>query len=263
MAQLEARASEPPRKIVALPDLRQSAAASAVTFGRACPGRGHALMARLAYEPITHLLQDDVDAARHSVEQSKRRGEQMLESSTFRYILMLTEARIERYAGRGMASWGRFLHHGPAIARSLMMSRQPIRLFVLPDRATSALLAARELVGARRLGLEAAALADIRRVRWDSADWGKALIEPAAAGLAAARGRKLSAIRQLEQAERELDSLGMLAMAHVCRFRRGELVGDGVGDQLCDEAVASLRTRGIGAPERMAGLLAAPTIGWR
>jgi tetratricopeptide (TPR) repeat protein len=220
------------------------------------------LMLRAAFEPILHLFGGNLDAARRAYADLEREHAGPLSTSTYRYTLVLTQSRIERFAGRGRPAWAPFEQHGAAVRRSLMLTKQPFRIFMAHDRALAALQVAHEDRSARRRFLRIAR-AQARVLQREGTRWSRAMATPIEASLAAAAGDLESAIAALHRGERLFTEAGMTVYAACARRRRGELLGASTGAELLAEADAVMQARDVADPRRLTDMFTPPVTGWR
>ncbi len=220
------------------------------------------LMLRAAFEPILHLFAGDLVAARRAYAALEREHAGPLGTSTYRYTLVLTQSRVERYAGLGRPSWEPFDRHGAAVRRSLMLTKQPFRIFMAHDRALAALQVAHEEPSARRRFLRVAR-AQARTLQDERTRWSRAMAAPIEASIAAAAGDLEAALTALQRGERLFTEAGMTVYAACVRRRRGELVGATVGAQLIAEADAVMHERDVADPRRLTDMFTSPVVGWR
>ncbi|MCH9682185.1 MAG: hypothetical protein K0V04_12175, partial [Deltaproteobacteria bacterium] len=221
-----------------------------------------ALMLRVSYGPIEFLAADAVEDARAELDECRELWPDQLSRSTFLYVEVLTHSRIERYAGRGEASWKAFVDRWDAIDRSLMLSRSPFRVFMLHDKACAAAVAAHQADGARRAARLREATELVDKLCREPGPWGAAMAGPIEASLHVARGEPEEARALLTRTIAAFEPLGMELYAHATRRRHGEL-GDSPEDHAqVVEADAAMRAEGVVDPERMAGMLVPPVQGW-
>jgi hypothetical protein len=217
------------------------------------------LMLRGAYEPLTLLFEDRIDDARAVVTSVERGWPEAIETSTYRYVLALTRSRIERYCGNGVASLAAIDEQLRPIERSLMLTKQPLRIFMSHDRGCAALAAAFCEQGRARARALSTGRAEADRLLAEPTPWGRAMGLPLVASIEAAAGRVDLATRTLDAAERAFLEQGMRAYAIVVALRRAELRG---ASRAVAEAAASLRELGTTAPDALARLLLPPVVGW-
>lgn len=217
------------------------------------------LMLRGAYEPLTLLFEDRIDDARAVVAAVERGWPEAIETATYRYVLALTRSRIERYCGNGVASLAAIDEQLRPIERSLMLTKQPLRIFMSHDRGCAALAAAFCEQGRARARALSTARSEADRLLAEPTPWGRAMALPLVAAIEAAGGRIEPALRTLDAAERAFLEQGMRAYAIVVALRRAELRG---ASRAAAEAAASLRELGTSAPEALARLLLPPVVGW-
>jgi hypothetical protein len=216
------------------------------------------IMLRAAYEPLVALANDRGDEARSGLADVSARWPEQLATSTFDYVLALTEARIERAAGAGAVAHACIERRFPAIRRSLMLTKQPFLVFMLHERGLTALLAASEATGAERRELVARARADARRLERERTRWADTMAAPLLAGAAALDGARDEARAGFVDAERNFVERGMLVHAAAMVRCRGLLDDDGPGLHLVARAEADMRAAGVVAPAAFARIIAPP-----
>ncbi|MCX4239288.1 serine/threonine-protein kinase [Paraliomyxa miuraensis] len=221
-----------------------------------------ALMLRVSHGPIEYLMVDDVQGARRELQECQDQWPDQLARATFLYVAVLSETRIERYAGRGEASWEPFERHYRAIERSLMLQRPPLRIFMLHDRGGAAMLAAQQSHGAARRRYLRLATKVAARLAREPGPWGVAMGAPIVAALRAAMGDLEAARTVLEHSVPAFEDLGMQLHARACARRLGELLGGDEGRARIEAADAAVASEGVVDPERMVGMLVPPVLGW-
>jgi len=219
------------------------------------------LMLRGSFEPILHLFDDDVPTARRVFADLCSRHAAPLRTATYRYVVMLTISRIERYDGRPRESWAAFKEHWASVRSSLMLTKQPFKIFSQHERGLSALALATTEEGRLRRRLLARARSDAGTLRRQGTRWSRAMALPLTASLAAQRGDREAALADALAAERAFVESAMPLYAGTMRIRRGECVGGDEGEQLIAEGRQALEDLGIAAPDRLANMLQ-PPIRW-
>ncbi|MBL4683341.1 MAG: AAA family ATPase, partial [Nannocystaceae bacterium] len=219
------------------------------------------LMLRASFQPLLHLFDDDLAAARGAFAALQAEHVASLGTATYRYARMMTLSRIERYAGRGGPAWDAFGEHWAAVRRSLMLTKQPFKIFSVHDRAVGALAAAAQSRGwsRRRLLLRARRDADV--LDGERTRWSRAMALPIVASLAAERGNRDDAARIARDAERAFAEGGMQLYRFCMRRRRGECIPGTAGEELIANADAELSGLGVVAPQSLANMLV-PAVRW-
>jgi tetratricopeptide (TPR) repeat protein len=221
-----------------------------------------ALMLRVSYGPIEYLAADDLEGARTELADCQVAWPDQLARSTFLYVAVLTDSRIARYAGDGAAAWLPFERWFRDIERSLMLERPPLRIFMLHDKGCAAALAAHGSHGDERTRFLRRAEGTARRLEREPGPWGAAMAAPIVAALQAADGSTAEARCMLEAGIAAFELLGMQLYAHAASRRLGELLGGEDGRARIERADTAMRAEGIASPERMAGMLVPPVLGW-
>ncbi|HET6584960.1 MAG TPA: hypothetical protein VFG69_16000, partial [Nannocystaceae bacterium] len=216
------------------------------------------IMLRAAYEPLVAAMHDRTDLARSGLADVRRRWPEQLATSTFDYVLALTEARIERYAGAGALAQQCLERRMPAIRRSFMLTKQPFLVFMLHERGLTALWAARETSGAARRRLLARARADAQRLLGERTRWAETMALPLVAGGLAAAGDRAGAIAAFVASERAFVERGMIVHAAAALRGRGLVEGGEAGAAIVRRAEALMTKAGVVAPASLARVLAPP-----
>ncbi|MEM9452557.1 MAG: protein kinase [Myxococcota bacterium] len=221
-----------------------------------------ALMLRVAFGPMPALAAGDLSHARAVLAECEADWPSQLKTSTYSYVLVLTQSRIERYARRPAAAWQAFEEHWPTIIRSLLLTKQPFRTFLLHDRACTALWLAQQSGPLRRLALIRQANANAKTLLEQGTRWATAVGLSVAAMVSQARGERERALEQALRAERGLQELGMRIYAACMKKRRGEIMGGSAGTSLIEHAEGELRRAGLVALDPMTDMLMPPARGW-
>ncbi|MCB9714653.1 MAG: protein kinase [Myxococcales bacterium] len=221
-----------------------------------------ALMLRVSYGPIEYLVVDDVAGARAELAECHAQWPDQLSRSTFLYAAVLAESRIERYADRGEAGWQALERHWAAIEGSLMLRRQPFRIFMSHDRGCAAALAAHQARGREREARLRVVAELAEQLMDERGPWGRAMAGPLQAARLAAAGRLDDARRCLELTQEGFASLGVELYVHAVGRRLGELLGGEAGRERIARADEAMRAEGIGEPARLAAMLVPPVLGW-
>jgi eukaryotic-like serine/threonine-protein kinase len=218
-----------------------------------------ALMIRVAYGPVQNLVEGRVEVAREELETCRRQWSLELSRPTFRYSLMLSQARVERYAGSHAECWTPFERHWPAVRRSLMLIKQPFRIFSLHDRGCSALTAARTRNDRSREFLLSRAKRDANALLRENVGWATSFAYSLFTAIRAAEHDLIAATREAFAAREAFERMQMAAYAAAMHLRLAELHG-WTRDR--EEAEARLRELGVVDPQCMADMLVPPVLGW-
>jgi tetratricopeptide (TPR) repeat protein len=222
-----------------------------------------ALMVRVAWGALPALLDDDAVSAREAIASCRARFPGELDTSTYRYVQLLADTRLDRYVGDGAAAWASCERHWPAVVRSLMLTKQPFRTFGRHERGLCALAAAHASPpGRERRARLAVARADTRTLARIGTRFARAMALPLECALAAAHRERSEAIDLCTASVRAFEEAGMRAYAAAMRHRSGEIVGGSHGDSTRARAAAELTDLGIAAPDRFCDLLVPPVAGW-
>jgi hypothetical protein len=220
------------------------------------------LMIGVAFEAVPALAAGDVKTARKIMAAHRQRWPGQLESSTYRYVSLLTDGRIERFDRCPDRAWAVYEAQWPAIRRSLMLTKQPFRVFLHHERACSALWAASVSRGRPRRKLLAVAERDAAKLRDEGTPWSEAMALTLGPALWIARGDRPRALETAADAQRALLERGMAVHAAAQGIRHGELLGGHEGDTLIEASIDAMRRRTITAPRPIADMLLPPVLGW-
>ncbi|MEM6995526.1 MAG: hypothetical protein AAF721_33760, partial [Myxococcota bacterium] len=219
------------------------------------------LMLRVSFEPLLLLMDDDVAGARRAFADLQREHEGPLSTATYRYSRMLTASRIERYASSGAPAWAPFGEHWSAVRRSLMLTKQPFKIFSLHDRALGALAGAHASQGTARRRLLSRARKDASSLLSEGTHWSRAMALPIQTS-SAAQGGDLGAAADLALAsERAFAESGYVLYRLSMLRRRGECTGGAEGQDLIAAADREMTALGVAAPARLADMLT-PPVQW-
>jgi hypothetical protein len=220
--------------------------------------RHAAVMLSGAYEVVVSLLaQDRLETARAQLARCVEDHGSSFDATTFRYVLLLSQVLIELYAGDGPAAWRRITEHFGPISRSLMLSKQPFRIWVTYARGRAALAAAQAGVDTKTT-LRAARKARTL-LHHEGAAWAEAFGLSLEGGLRAFDGDAPASREAFAAAAAGFESLAMHLHAAAARRRLGELEGGAAGHLLIQAADAAMAERGARNPGAVADALVAGT----
>jgi hypothetical protein len=204
---------------------------------------------------VAWLALDDPDEARRQVDlankQWSRDGFHLQH-----YYELLAHGQIDLYVGNGRAGLERTDRHWKALAGSLLLRVQNIRVEAQHLRARCALAEAQATGNARLLDVATKAARTIRRERMP---WAIAIALLVDASVAAVRNGA-GAADAFVAAEQALTAADMHLYAATARYRRGQLVGGEAGDALAATARDELVALGARNPERIADMIV-PGVG--
>ena len=220
------------------------------------------LMLRIANETMVRLADDRVDEGLVEIERLAQHWAVSLSTATYAFVVALARSRLLRYAGDGVAALVAIDERWRAIERSFMLTKQPLRIFMLHDRGCAALAAAQACTGKARSDALERARADARRLWDESTRWARAMALPLFASLHAADGEPARALQTTTQAERAFVEQGMPLHAASALRRRGELEGGALGVDIIATADAALAGHGVARPVAFARHLLPPVVGW-
>jgi hypothetical protein len=164
---------------------------------------------------------------------------------------LMGQLQIDLY-NRDGAAWKRITEQWPALARSLFLRVQVVRIFMLHLRARSALAAAAGAADPR--SFLRAAERDARRLEGEKMHWSGPLAQLIRAGVAARRGDTAGAGVLLENAVKGFDAADMGLFAATTRRRQGQLFGGNAGRDLIGQADSWMAGQQIKNPSRMTAM---------
>ncbi len=214
---------------------------------------------------LTWLAADDPEGARRDL--GEVMGQWSQQGFHVQHLTgLMAQVQIDLYRGDGPAAWKRITGQWPALAGSLFLRVQVVRIFMLHLRARAALAAATSPPsGAARpessKGVEAllrAAEKDARRIERERMAWAEPLARLVRAGVAAARRDRQAAIGLLAAAVTGLEAADMGLFASAARRRHGQLLAQLLageeGPILIGQADAWMTAQKIAHPARMAAM---------
>jgi eukaryotic-like serine/threonine-protein kinase len=201
------------------------------------------------------LALDNPDEARRQVELANRQWSR--EGFHLQhYYELLAHGQIDLYVGNGREGLDRTDQHWPALASSLLLRVQNIRIEAQHLRARCALAEAKATGNHRLLDIATKAA---RKIEHERMPWALALAQLINASVSALRGDK-GAAAALARAEQLLSAADMRLYAAATRYRRGQVIGGEAGDKLATEARVELEALGARNPERIADMIV-PGVG--
>ena len=202
---------------------------------------------------IVRLAADEPDRARDEVrrmiEPWSREGYHIQHNDQ-----LWAAVQIELYCGEGRAAWDLLTRHWPALARSLLLRVQFVRISMWNLRARAALTAAATADDPTLLLRSAAR--DARRLAREGVPWSVAHARLIQGLLAAAHGAHDEAAARLDEAAARFEAADMRLCAAAARSRRGGLPGRVADRALVADAHAWMADQAIGNPARMAAMYA-------
>jgi len=202
--------------------------------------------------PTIHwLAADDADGARAIVTFLMQRWS--VESFHIQHFKeMSSHVQIDLYQGRPEDAYARIEELWPALAASMNLRIQFVKIEALDLRARCAIALAGKSGDGRVL---AVAERDAKRIYGERMTWALPLAESIRAGLCAVRG-DLDASRALyESAVRNFEKAEMSLHAAAARRRLGEATGGDAGRELIMAADAWMVGQGVKRPERLTRVL--------
>ena len=163
--------------------------------------------------------------------------------------------KIDLYLGDGTKAYQYICSQWKALRRSLLLRVQHVRIYALDLRALAAIAAARS-DPLRRKALLKQAEADASSIAAEHAGWSDPIAALLRGLVAAARGDRTRAVRQLREAIRGFDETSMELHAAATRRRLAELVSDEEERPLIDAWLAYMKREKVENPERMTASVA-------
>ncbi len=204
---------------------------------------------------VAWLALDNPDEARRQVELANRQWSR--EGFHLQhYYELLANGQIDLYIGNGRAGLERTDRDWNALAGSLLLRVQNIRVEAQHLRARCALAEAKATGDKRLLDLASKAARTIARERMP---WALAIARLVEASVVAVRGDPGSN-NALAAAEQALIAADMHLYAAATKYRRGQLVGGDAGSKLAATAREQLVALGARNPERIADMIV-PGVG--
>jgi hypothetical protein len=200
------------------------------------------------------LADDDPARARKDIDDTMARWSQRGFHAQHYYALA-SRVMVDLYEGKSRDAHDRVSREWPALARSLLLRVQPVRITALYLRASAALAAAER--GSQRAELLPRVERDARDLAGEKMGWSDplaALLRAAAAHLERRGARQVE--DHLDAAVRGFDAADMALYAAAARRRLGVLVGGDRGRSLTERADAFMRDQKIVDAARLTRVLA-------
>jgi len=201
---------------------------------------------------VAWLMEEDVSGAQQAIREAMASWSAM-GFHLQRYFGLFAEVQVDLYAGHGLDAWQRVSERWRALARSMVLRVQLIRLEAFHLRARCALAAA--ATAHDPAPLLRSAERDARRIAREDRPWSDPLAHLVLAAVRVARD-PADAVELLTKAVAEFEAAHMTGFATAARRRQGELLGGTTGAELITQADAWLRSQGVRQPERFTGMLA-------
>jgi hypothetical protein len=199
------------------------------------------------------LAEDDPANARRELGRCMERWSQR--GFHIQHLLrLLDEGKIDLYLDEPRAAWDRLRLQWGALARSLLLRIQRMRVLSYHLRARAAVAIAATATDPGPF--LRAAERDCRRLEREKQPWPVAIAVLVRAGIAAIKGDRPRAATLLSDAAQRHDALGMPLEAAAARRCLGKLLGGEEGQALIEQADGEFRKRGIVNPARMTAMLA-------
>ena len=203
--------------------------------------------------PLISLAADDADSAHRDLHELMSRWSR--ESFHVQHSTgLLGQTQVEIYRGNCTIAWRRLMEQWPALASSLLLRVQQMRIYSLHLRASCALAAATSSENPDPL--LRVAKKDARRLRREKMPWADALGQLVCAGLAAFHGDRSAAVTLLREVIDALEAVDMSLFAATARRRLGELIGGSEGHDLVAAADEWMAGQQIKNPERITDVFA-------
>jgi eukaryotic-like serine/threonine-protein kinase len=166
---------------------------------------------------------------------------------------LFATGNLDLYEG-GAEAHGRIESRWPALAGSMLLRIQVLRLGALHFRARGALAAAQATPAERsRLAVFARGLAS--KMARERMPWSNALAVAVRGAASHIEGRPEESVLLLDEAATGFDSADMALMAAMARRRKGQILGGDEGRALVAAADALMTAQRIARPERMTAML--------
>ncbi len=172
------------------------------------------------------------------------------------YWDLMTESHLDLYTGRGAEAHRRIGERWPALARSLLLRIQVVRVEALHLRARAALAQAAAATGGERGALLAVAAKNGRKLAGEKLPGAAALAEMTLAAAAHLRGDDDGARMLLGKSIARFDEAEMKLYAAAARARLAALVGGDEGKRWRAESDAWLSGEKVRNPRAMIDMLA-------
>jgi hypothetical protein len=210
---------------------------------------------RIGWANLAWLVDDDVDEARHRIDDAmaawSRRGFHIMH-----YYELLARTNLGLYAGVPRDANAFLRDRWRPMQRSLIPGRiQTVRVSAWDLRARSALAVA-EVDGSDREALLRAVERDARRMCGEDLAHASARATALRAGMANVRGDRTKAVRLVRDALAGFAALDMALNAAALRLVLAPLVGGDDGRALREEADAWFASQSVKRPERFVAMLA-------
>ncbi|MFH1265006.1 MAG: ATP-binding protein, partial [Planctomycetota bacterium] len=200
-------------------------------------------------KPLVSIAADDPDAAEWDLRELT--GAWSRKSFHVQHLTgLLGQGQIDLYRGHGTVAHQRLMQQWPALAGSLLLRVQQVRIFMRHLRARCALAASEQAADPGPLLRSAAR--DARGLEKEKIAWADALAQVLRAGISAACQDWERTVALLETAIARLDAVDMALFAASARRRLGVLLGGERGRRLVAEADSWMAGQGIRNPARMA-----------
>ncbi len=170
------------------------------------------------------------------------------------YWGLLSHGMIDLYSGQGPAAWKRVGEAWPALAGSLLLRIQAVRVEATYLRARCALAAAAATPDAA--GLVAAALRDARALEREKLGWTSAFASLVRAGAAASLGDSAAARAGYAAAAEGFERAQMALFTAAAKRRHGQLLGGDEGASQVRAADQVFSSQAVARPDRMVAMLA-------
>lgn len=222
--------------------------------------RNARLVMLTSYLPLQlTVIHDRPQQAREVLAAAKTRYSDQIGLASFAFGLVLSEARVEMYAGYPVEAWRKLEERYTEIKRSLMLSRQPFRTFMYAERCNVALAAAAASPAPDfRSKLISVAQRHIRQLEREHTTWARGLAAAARASLEMHNASPVAAKRSLAAAQSCFEQAGMVVHLHAAKARQAELDDD---PQAGAEAAAQILRHGATVPAKVIDMTL-PPVRW-
>ena len=174
------------------------------------------------------------------------------------YYALLSRSMIDLYEGDGRGAYARVMEQWPALASSMLLRVQSLKITALAIRANAALAAAASYGrgSAEERDMLRSAEKGARDLAGERMAWSDALAAMVRAGVVLTRGDRSAAIALLESSVRGFDAADMGLHAAAARRRLGALVGGERGRETAALSDAFMAAQRIKEPARLTAMLA-------
>jgi serine/threonine protein kinase len=200
---------------------------------------------------LVHLARDRADAARAWLRETTRERSSDATFELRDFTTLHCALLVDRYEGKPQLAWTRLSECWPAIVRSKILVVNVARTTVLAERGTAALAMAHGGdTSYLRIAKDCA-----KRLARERLHYPRALAGLLRARIAHVSGDGARALRELNEASLELETVGLTRQAICSRRVIGSMMGGTMGRALASEMDSTLRQQGVQNPARFVELM--------